>query len=109
MCYTAENSEKHGHVWGDTYGRDGWTDRRMGDCYTQLSLVAQGSSKVANRPRRIPWLPVTLTTLLPIVLHFNLNFSNSQVTVRQKLLPNPDHTYAVTLFLFVNTRRLYLE
>lgn len=28
---------------------DGRTDKRMGDCYTQLSLVVRGSSKVANR------------------------------------------------------------
>jgi hypothetical protein len=50
----------------------------MGDCYTQLSLVAQGSSKVANRPRRIPprsSVPPT-TTLLPIALHSNLNATN---------------------------------
>jgi len=46
----------------------------MGDCYTQLSLVAQGSSKVANRPRRIPPRSfVPPTTLLPIALHSNLN------------------------------------
>lgn len=28
---------------------DGRTDKRMGDCYTQLSLVVRGSSKVASR------------------------------------------------------------
>lgn len=76
MYYTAEDSEKHGQVRGNTYERDGRTDRRMGDCYTQLSLIAQGSSKVANRPRRIPWLFVALTMLLPIVLHFNLNVTS---------------------------------
>lgn len=97
MCYTAEDSEKHGHVWGDTYGRDGRTDRRMGDCYTQLSLVAQGSSKVANRPRRIPRLFVAPTMLLPIALYFNLNSTSFQVSVRSN---DKERLFESTLNIF---------
>lgn len=68
MCYTAtgiqRNIDRHATHWWkkrrDTGGRGAGckerraTARRMGDCYTQLSLVVQGSSKVASRARQTP-------------------------------------------------------